>query len=288
VAVVVSIALSPQRPIFRAGVDTVEVYATVSDRGGRLVPNLPREEFQLLSDGKPVELTVFSNEIKTLTAVVLIDTSGSTVERLLWFRQAVGYLVDALQGDDRLRIGSFGEEIAISPHLTGDKDLLKRILRDELWPGGGTPLWRAMLEGIYSLASEGDRRVVLVMSDGVNVGGSRLLENDVRRGAVEGGFMIYAISAQAMGLGLLKDIAGDTGGGYLEVRADADLKETMTRGCSARSSSTDFVTRCNRQIAPAFQASAAARGSAPWSPTRGRHSRRHWKTCSRTDGIRRT
>jgi hypothetical protein len=41
--------------------------------------------------------------------------------------------------------------------------------------------------------------------------------------------MIYAISAQGMGLGLLKDIAEDTGGGYLEVRADADLKETMTR-----------------------------------------------------------
>jgi hypothetical protein len=68
VAGVVSIALSPQRPTFRAGVDTAEVYATVSDRSGRLVPNLPREEFQLLSDGEPVALTVFSSEIKTLTA----------------------------------------------------------------------------------------------------------------------------------------------------------------------------------------------------------------------------
>ena len=228
VAGVVSIALSPQRPAFRAGVDTVEVYATVSDRAGRLVPNLPREEFQLLSDGKPVELTVFSNEIKTITVVVLIDTSGSTVERLLWFRQSVGHLVDALQGNDRLRIGSFGEEIAISPHLTGDKAILKRILRDELWPGGGTPLWRAMHEGIRSLAAEDGRRVVLVMSDGVNIG-SRMLENDVRRRAVEGGFMVYALSAQGMGLGLLRDVAEATGGGYLEVRADADLNETMTR-----------------------------------------------------------
>jgi VWFA-related protein len=216
VAALISLALSPQRPTFRTRVDTVEVYATVSDRGGRLVPNLPREEFQLSSDGRPVELTVFSNEIKTITVVVLIDTSGSTVERLLWLRRSVGYLVDALQGDDRLRIGSFGEEIAISPHLTGNKDLLKRILRDELWPGGGTPLWRAMHEGIRSLATEDGRRVVLVMSDGVNSGGSRMLETEVRRGAVEGGFMVYAVSAQGMGLGLLKGLAADTGGGYLD------------------------------------------------------------------------
>lgn len=228
-AALVSLALSPQRPTFRTRVDTVEVYATVSDRGGRLVPKLPREEFELLSDGRPVELTVFSNDIKSLTVVVLIDTSGSTIERMLWFRQSVSHLVDALQGNDRLRIGSFGEEIAISPHLTGDKDRLKRILRDELWPGGGTPLWRAVQEGIRSLMAEDGRRVVLVMSDGVNTGGSRLLENDVRRDAVAGGFMVYAISAQGLGLGLLKDIAEDTGGGYVEIRADADLKETMTQ-----------------------------------------------------------
>ena len=37
------------------------------------------------------------------------------------------------------------------------------------------------------------------------------------------------VGAQGMGLGLLRDIAEATGGGYLEVNADADLKETMTR-----------------------------------------------------------
>ena len=49
VGVLALIAMSPQRPTFRAGVDTVQVYATVSDRDGRLVPDLPREEFQLWS-----------------------------------------------------------------------------------------------------------------------------------------------------------------------------------------------------------------------------------------------
>ena len=45
---------------------------------------------------------------------------------------------------DRAQIGTFGEEIAISPHLTGDKEMLRRVLRNELWPMGGTPIWNAL------------------------------------------------------------------------------------------------------------------------------------------------
>ena len=51
-----------QNPTFRGGVRTVAVYATVQDRGGRLVPDLTREDFEILDNGRPVQLTVFSNE----------------------------------------------------------------------------------------------------------------------------------------------------------------------------------------------------------------------------------
>jgi hypothetical protein len=39
-----------QRPTFRVAIDTVEIYATVKHRDGRLVPNLTREQFQILVD----------------------------------------------------------------------------------------------------------------------------------------------------------------------------------------------------------------------------------------------
>jgi Ca-activated chloride channel family protein len=223
-----------QRPTFRAGIDTVEVYATVRHRDGRLVPNLPREEFQLLSDGKPVELTIFSNEIKTITVVVIVDTSGSTSYQVLWYRDSALHFIEALQGEDRARIVSFGHEIAVSPHLTGDKQILRRVLRDEIWPGefSGTPLWVAINEGMNAMAAEAGRRVALVLSDGLE-NMSKMLdpaasEGDTRERAIDAGFMVYAMSTGNLGIGsALKGLADDTGGGYRHVERGADLKETM-------------------------------------------------------------
>ena len=154
-AAALRVVLTSQRPTVRATVDTVEVYVTVSHRDGRLVPDLSREQFELVSDGAPVELTIFSNEIKPITVVMLLDTSGSLASRLLWFRESARSFVAALQDADRARIGSCGEEIAISPHLTARRDLLERVLCDEIWPGpgAGTPLWAALAEGRPSTAS---------------------------------------------------------------------------------------------------------------------------------------
>ena len=130
-----------QAPTFRAGTQTVPIYATVQDRNGRLVPDLTREDFEVFDSGKPVPITVFSNEIQPITVVVLLDMSGSMANRLLRVREGALHFIRALRPEDRARIGTFGEEIAISPWLTNDKGRLERILGEELWPGGPTPLW---------------------------------------------------------------------------------------------------------------------------------------------------
>ena len=39
--------------VFRAGAQTVSIYATVRDRDGHLVPGLTKADFQVFDDGKP-------------------------------------------------------------------------------------------------------------------------------------------------------------------------------------------------------------------------------------------
>src|SRR5689334_17774607 len=64
--------------VFRAGAQTeVPIYATVIDSSGRLVPELQRSDFTVTDDGKPVELTQFSNASQPFTCVVMLDTSAS-------------------------------------------------------------------------------------------------------------------------------------------------------------------------------------------------------------------
>src|SRR3954471_24840113 len=66
-----------QPPTFSAGNRTVAVYATVTTAQGRLVPDLTRDDFTIEDNGKRQELSLFSNDVQPITAVVLLDRSGS-------------------------------------------------------------------------------------------------------------------------------------------------------------------------------------------------------------------
>jgi len=114
------------------------------------------------------EVTNFSREIVPITVVMLLDMSGSQETGVEWMRKGAGAFISRMLAADRARIGTFGIEIALSPRLTSDQVYLHRVLREEIWPGGSTPLWEAMDLGMSSLAGEQGRRVILALTDGID------------------------------------------------------------------------------------------------------------------------
>ena len=67
-----------QEPLFRAGTELVDLYVTVTDDDGRLVPDLARDAFAIFDDGEPQEIVLFENDVRPITVVVMLDTSIST------------------------------------------------------------------------------------------------------------------------------------------------------------------------------------------------------------------
>ncbi len=67
-----------QPPVFRSGVTTVSVSATVRDSRGRFVPHLTKDDFELRVGGKPTEIAVFSSDEQPITVCLLIDSKRST------------------------------------------------------------------------------------------------------------------------------------------------------------------------------------------------------------------
>jgi Ca-activated chloride channel homolog len=225
--------------VFRSGVQTVPVYATVRDGDGRLVGNLAKADFQILDNGKPVVITNFSNEIVPITVALLLDMSASMTKDYTRVRDAAMHLVDGLFPADRVRIGTFGTEVSLSPLLTNDKAALRRILQEELWLGGHTPLWRAVRQAMASLSAEPGRRVILLLTDGgddceptrwsPNVTGVPCSsEAETRQAAIEAGFLVYAIGLEGTGLdkGIVR-IADETGGGHFKLEQNANLSATF-------------------------------------------------------------
>lgn len=225
--------------MFRSAARTVYIYATVLNKDGRLVTNLTKDDFEVFDNGQPQAVTVFANEPQKITMALLFDMSASMVKNLPRLREASVAFVHALWPDDRVRIGSFGDEVALSPILTNDKPTLLRILDEELWPGGSTPLWRAIQAAMLSLEQEPGRRVVLSFTDGKNAtmfagSGPDPAVSDSRREtrtrAERDAFMIYAIGLQGTDLAdEIVDLADGTGGGHFLARKDEDLGQTFAQ-----------------------------------------------------------
>jgi VWFA-related protein len=252
---------------FRAGVDAVSIYATVRGRDGAFVPDLTREDFEIKDNGVRRDIVVFSREIVPITVAVMLDVSYSQETGVLWTRDAGRAFVDALLPMDRARIGTFGREIAISPRLTSDTRYLHRVLDEEVWPGGETPLWSALDRAVTSLHDQSGRRVILALTDGLNSvsGGPHLVSSsfgvvtasgrppsgtpgepgysEVRERLVDEGFMVYAVGRhlpprqhatvyQLLYDGLsreMRELAVDSGGGFHVLASDVSPEAAMNQ-----------------------------------------------------------
>jgi VWFA-related protein len=197
-AALLAVAAAAQEPTFRGGNRTVAVYATVTGSDGRLLPDLTRDMFSILDNGRRQELTLFANDIQPITVVMLLDRSGSMKDNFTLEQQAAEHFVDVMLPGDKARIGSFSNRIQVDPRtFTSDRAELLRILWTELQEEGPTPLWNAVNVGITALLHEQGRRVVLVFTDGMdapfNPGGSNNSLKDVLKRAEEENVMVYAI-----------------------------------------------------------------------------------------------
>lgn len=228
-SVAVTTAVSGQvQPVFRASTDLVSVYATVRSRDGRLVTNLRQDQFHITAAGKAVDIVAFSNESQPITAALIVDTSGSMVSRLNWIKLTVRQFFDALKPVDRVRLGSFGTEIALSPHLTGDRKVLDRVVEEELWPGGGTPMWESTVVAAESLIKEAGLRSVVIISDGEPNSFGAAREEAYKLLAREQ-MLVYGINQRGGGLGSLRALADETGGGFVELKANEEEGATMAQ-----------------------------------------------------------
>jgi Ca-activated chloride channel family protein len=236
---------APQAPaaqepqIFRAGTQTeVPIYATVIDSSGRLVPELERGDFVVTDDGKPVELTQFSNASQPFTSVVMLDTSASMTNNLEILNRAAEQFLIRLLPSDRAQVGAFNDKIQLSGRFTNNRDELIRALED-LQFGNPTRLHDAIATSLDALENVDGRRVVLVFTDGDDTS-SKLSFKTVLERARDEEVMVYAIGLESEFLAGdrmqrtkpsrdLRRIAEETGGGYFELKKTAELGPTFTR-----------------------------------------------------------
>ena len=154
-------AQSPVQQTFRAGVDYVEIDAVVTDRQGNFVRNLTKSDFQVLEDGKPQTVSVFSLvDIPTnrlisahtedparqsdasrgrLYVMVLDDLHTPPLRTPQVKRAARLFIEEHMGANDLAAVVTTSGRSNASQELTGDKQLLLRAVDGFL----GQRVWRA-------------------------------------------------------------------------------------------------------------------------------------------------
>jgi VWFA-related protein len=104
----------------------------VTDKDGRLMPDLERDVFEIRDNGKPQPLTVFSREVQPITVVTMLDRSGSMRGNVGLVEKAAQEFVRRLGPEDKARIGTFAERIQIQPEgFTNDREALLQVLQSD-------------------------------------------------------------------------------------------------------------------------------------------------------------
>lgn len=189
----------------------VTVYATVSDKKGKLISTLTRDDFTVNQEGQPQSLTYFATQKDLpLTIGLLIDTSRSQTSVLGQERTASYSFLDHMLRDekDRAFLIHFDHEVELLQDMTSSRKKLQAALDQLNAPelerasddnqghssrGAGTLLYDAVyLASNELMMKEKGRKALVILSDGVDRGSKESLP-DAIEAAQRANTVIYSI-----------------------------------------------------------------------------------------------
>ena len=201
----------PSTPQFRGSVDLVPLDVCVRDANGRFLPDLSADDFLVLEDGKPQQVSFLlpADEVP-LSAVLLIDMShsmyGPKLNRAL---EAARQFAAWLDPDDHLEIIAFNHRATTLHRFNDDPARVHGTLTSAMGAAlasigstGSTALYDALLLATNDLGRKRQtgvpetRDVIIVLSDGEDTS-SRVGFEEVLPVVRRSGVLVYSVSLRA-------------------------------------------------------------------------------------------
>jgi Ca-activated chloride channel homolog len=218
----------------------VLINVTVTDPLNRFVTGLERDNFRLFEDKKEQSISAFSSEDAPISIGLVFDTSGSMGAKLQKSREAAADFFQTANPDDEFFLVRFNDRPELAVGFTKDTDKIQSALTFTQSKGR-----TALLDGVYMAMNEmkkarNPRKALLIISDGGD-NSSRYTESEIKNAVREGDVQIYAIGIfepaagrgrtpeEAMGPGLLSDLAEQTGGRAYAVDNPAELPDIAAK-----------------------------------------------------------
>jgi Ca-activated chloride channel family protein len=207
-------------------VNEVNVVFTVTDKHGRYVKDLKKNDFRVIDDSRPAEeVRSFHNETDLpLLVGLLVDASNSVRDRFKFEQEsAIEFLNQTVRPKyDKAFVVGFDVTPEVTQDFTDNTEALSRGVRS-LRPGGGTAMYDALyfacrdkLLRAQQTQSGPVRRAVILLTDGDD-NQSHVTREEAIEMAQRAEVIVYTIStnvtgARQRGDKVLERIAEATGG----------------------------------------------------------------------------
>jgi Ca-activated chloride channel family protein len=204
-------------------VTRVNVLFTVTDKKGRFITDLGKEDFSVTENKKPQVIQEFTAETDLpLRIAILIDTSNSIRDRFKFEQEAAVEFINSVirPRQDKAMVVSFDTAAELVSDLSDEPEKLAKSIRG-LRPGGGTALYDAIYFACRDRLQQDQprhkfRRAIIIASDGDD-NQSRVTRDQALEMAQKADVVIYAISTniskiEGDGDKVLRYLSLETGG----------------------------------------------------------------------------
>jgi VWFA-related protein len=207
----------------KSTVNEVRVVFTVTDRHGRYIKDLKRDEFKVIDDRKPAEIRSFRSETDLpLQVGLLVDASNSVRDRFKFEQEAAIEFLNAVirPSYDKAFVVGFDATPEVTQDFTDSTEGLSAGVR-MLRAGGGTAMYDALYfacrDKLLKQNQVGPvRRAIILLSDGDD-NLSHVTREEAIDMAARAEVIVYTISTNITGMHgkgdkTLERIAEATGG----------------------------------------------------------------------------
>jgi len=171
----------------------VNIATLVSDRSGRYIPQLTKDDFELFEDGVRQQVAFFGNEEVPFNVALLMDVSGSVSSSLKDIKKAATEFVRQLRPNDRVMVVCFDEHVMYLTDFTNERRRLDSAING-CQTGHGTSIYEAVYDTVATRFRGIDgRKAMLLLSDGEDTTSRKVGYDETIDRVAESDVLVYGI-----------------------------------------------------------------------------------------------
>ena len=179
----------------KVDVPLVSLDVLVTTKDGQTIPGLKKENFKIMEDGTPQQISTFNQTEAPITAVLLVEFASTNYYFIVDALNASYSFASTLKKDDWVAVISYDMKPQILADFTQDKRAVQAALNQLRMPGfAETNLFDALFDTLDRVDRIEGKKYIILVSTGVDTFSKLTLDKILKKVKSTKDVTIYAIS----------------------------------------------------------------------------------------------